>query len=79
MSLAEVCNAILGVLAASGIKSAFTPEDSKAASKGDLKDLTFSIIRRYHLIKNIQRRDYDGALAYYDMETKEVVYSIWPL
>lgn len=79
ISFAGISNATFGSLAASSIKSAFTSENKKAATKGDLKAYTNAILGRYHLVKNIPRRQSDGAMPYYDMETNEVVYSIWSL
>lgn len=79
MSLSGIGNATAGNLIADDIKSAFTTKENKAATKGDLKHLVHSILRRYHLVKKLDHRHDDGALPYYDMETKEIVYSIWPL
>ena len=79
VSIAGVGNATIGALAASGIKSVFTHPDNKAATKGDLKDLAMTFTRRYHLVNNLPKRDTDGALAYFDMETQEIIYSIYPL
>jgi hypothetical protein len=71
-------NATIGTLAADGLKSLFTSQENKPATKGDLKNLTNKIIKRYHLVKNIPKR-LDGALPYFDIETNEVIYSIFPL
>ena len=73
MSLAGMGNATAGSLAADGIKALLTPNDSKPATKGDLKKLVSEINGRYHLVKNIEPR-FDGALPYFDFDTNEVVY-----
>jgi len=78
MSLAGTGNAMAGVLAADGIKALLTPISSKPATKGDLQNLKKQIVNRYHKITNLQQRN-DGALPYFDMDTGEVVYSLFPL
>jgi hypothetical protein len=79
VSLGGIVNATIGTLTAKRIDSVFTAEENKLATKGDLIAYTNTILGRYHLVKNIQRRQSDGALPYYDMETNKVVYSIWTL
>lgn len=66
-------NAALGTLAVDATKAIFTSEDNKSATKGDLKHLAAEITGRYHLVKNISPR-FDGALAYFDMQTQCVEY-----
>lgn len=78
MSLAGTGNAMAGVLAADGIKALLTPISSKPATKGDLENLKKQLVNRYHKITNLQQRN-DGALPYFDMDTGEVVYSIFLL
>lgn len=73
ISAAGVGNAALVPLAVDAAKAIFTLEDNKSATKGDLKRLTAEINGRYHLVKNMPAR-YDGALAYFDMQTQCVEY-----
>ena len=73
VSIAGVGNATLGSLAAGGLKSIFTPENNKPATKGDLKQLIEKLDYRYHLVNNLPRR-LDGALPYFDLDTGEIVY-----
>ena len=73
ISAAVVGNAALGTLAVETAKAIFTLEDNKSATKGDLKRLAEQINGRHHLVKNMPQRN-DGALPYYDMHTKEIVY-----
>lgn len=78
VSLPGVGNAALGSLAADGLISILTPEEKKPATKADIKNLSDKIIKRYHLVENLPK-GVDGAIPYFDMETKNIVYSIWPL
>ena len=73
VSLAGIGNAAGGTIAADALKSIVTSFDDKPATKGDLKKLKEQILGRYHIINNLAPR-YDGALAYYDMETNMVIY-----
>ncbi|WP_372758104.1 hypothetical protein [Mariniflexile sp.] len=75
MSVAGMGNATAGTLIADGIKAVFTSAENKPATKGDLKNLTEKLVKRYHPIKNMQRQP-NGALPYYDIETGNVVYSL---
>lgn len=73
ISAAGIGNAALGTIAVNTAKALFTSEDNKSATKGDLKRLAAEINGRYHLVKNMSPR-FDGALAYFDMETQFVEY-----
>ena len=74
MSLASVGNAALGVAVIDSVKSLFTPEDNKSATKKDIKELkSFINGQRYLEIKNIQNDNYSRK-PYYDIETKNVVF-----
>lgn len=73
ISVSGVGNAALGTVAADLTKSIFTRTENKPATKGDLSKLQENLIGRYHKIANMNAR-IDGALPYFDMETKEVVY-----
>ncbi|MDO7173728.1 hypothetical protein [Mariniflexile sp. AS56] len=78
LSLAGVGNATIGTLAADGVKFLFTPPDKKTATKGDLIELANKLTTKYHLVKNLPPR-HDGALPYFSMETKMIIYSLWAL
>jgi len=78
MSLAGMGNAAAGSLAADAVKTIFTPMDSKPATKGDIKNLTYKLVKRYHRVVNVDPQS-NGALPYFDMETNELIYSIIPL
>lgn len=73
MSMAGVGNAAVGTLAVKAITSLLTPEENKPATKKDLQNLVASIKQRYHPILNAAA-NHDGSKAYYDMETKNIVY-----
>ena len=77
MSLAGMGNAAAGNLAADAVKSLLTPIDNKPATKGDLKKLTEKLINRYHFVSNMPQR-YDGALPYFDIETGEINFYLYP-
>ena len=77
MSLAGVGNSTAGTIFANKLQNAFTPLENKPATKGDLNILANKIIKRYHKVNNLPTRS-DGALPYFDMETNEIVYSIFP-
>tara|TARA_R110002073_G_scaffold72537_1_gene177070 strand:- start:31645 stop:32067 length:423 start_codon:yes stop_codon:yes gene_type:complete len=76
MSLAGIGNATAGKLLADGLKSTFTPEDNKPATKGDLKKLKELIIPRYHKINNLPAQN--GLPPHFDLESNEVVYLRFP-
>ena len=54
------------------MKSIFTKEENKPATKGDLK-LISSKLERFQIIKNMNP-NIDGKRAYYDNEQKIIVY-----
>ncbi len=72
MSAAGIGNATAGALAADVLKNAFTNNNNKPATKGDILLLRKSF-DRYQRILNIPVRP-DGMLPYFDMETKFLVY-----
>jgi hypothetical protein len=73
MSLAGAGNAAAGALAVNLITNALTPEEKKAATKGDLSRLE-NKLKRYHRVINFQPRA-DGSVAIFDMESKHIIYS----
>jgi Fe-S-cluster-containing dehydrogenase component len=73
VSIAGVGNATLGNLAASSLKSIFTPENNKPATKGDLNKLLDKLNYRYHLINNYPPQP-NGTFAYFDLQTNEMVF-----
>jgi hypothetical protein len=78
MSLAGTGNAVVGNLIADGLKSVLKAPENKPATKGDIDMLTSKIVKRYHRINNLAKRQ-DGALPYFDMETNEIFYSFLPI
>jgi hypothetical protein len=73
MSLAGVGNAAAGTLAVNALTSLFTSEENKPATKKDIQNLIGSLKQRYYPVMNIPITQ-DGSKAYYDMETKNIVY-----
>ena len=73
MSTSGVANAAVGNVIAGGIKSFFTAEKNKPATKGDINDLITLIKKRYLPIQNMPMNQH-GEFPYYDVETKNVVY-----
>ncbi|WP_372744155.1 hypothetical protein [Lutibacter sp.] len=77
VSLAGISNAALGtILANSGtafVKSRFTKEEDKPATKGDLKKLEDLINKQYFEVYNVSPDIY-GRRAYFDMATSKIVY-----
>lgn len=73
ISAAGIGNAALGNLAAGSLKSLFTSEENKPATKGDLKLLFEKLDWRYHPVSNLARGT-DGSFPYYDLETGLIVY-----
>ncbi|WP_299117559.1 hypothetical protein [uncultured Winogradskyella sp.] len=73
MSLAGVGNAAAGAMLANTIKTVFTKEDNKAATKGDLKRLTEKLLGRYHLVNNLPVNS-KGEYPYFDLQANVVVY-----
>ena len=72
MSLAGVGNSVAGTLAVEGLKSLFTSEGNKPATKSDIKNLERRF-NRYLEIKNIHR-NIQNQIPYYDSVQKVVVY-----
>lgn len=72
ISWAGVGNATLGSVAGDFVVNAFTLEDNKNATKGDIKRLE-SKLNRFHLIKNIQP-NFEGKQPYYDLVLGVLVY-----
>ncbi len=73
MSIAGVGNAAVGTLAVNALTSLFTSEENKPATKKDLQNLIGSLKQRYYPVLNIPSMQ-NGSKAYYDMETKNIVY-----
>ena len=71
--MAGVGNATAGSLIADGIKSVFSKEESKPATKGDVKRIESLLNQRYHEIANMQP-NFEGKYPFYDMHTMSVVY-----
>lgn len=75
MSLAGIGNAAAGTLAINLATSLFTSEENKPATRKDLQNLLGNLKQRYHHIINVPPLQ-DGKKAFYDMETKCIVYLI---
>jgi hypothetical protein len=73
MSLAGFGNAAAGTLAVKLATNLFTSQESKPATKGDMKNLLASLKQRYHPIKGTPMRP-DGSKPFYDIQTQTVVY-----
>jgi len=73
MSWAGVGNAATAFLIVDLLMKALTKDENKAVTKSVLKKELSNWIGRYHKIISLPPRQ-DGALPYFDMETKEVVY-----
>lgn len=73
ITMASVGGATAGSLIADGIKSVFTPEDKKAATKGDLKLLAEKLTGRYFPINNLPPRS-DGTYPYFDIVNLKLIY-----
>ncbi|SHK12602.1 hypothetical protein SAMN04488007_2092 [Maribacter aquivivus] len=72
MSAAGIGNATAGALAADVLKNAFTNNNNKPATKGDILALSQKI-ERYQRVLNIALGA-NGELPYFDMVTKKIVY-----
>ena len=72
MSAAGIGNATAGALAADVLKNAFTNNNNKPATKGDILALSQKI-ERYQRVLNIALGA-NGELPYFDMVTKQIVY-----
>lgn len=73
MSLAGVGNAAAGVAAVEVVKSIFTTQDNKPATKKDIQELKALITGRYLLVNNMDS-DAFGRSPFYDVNTGNVVY-----
>ncbi len=73
MSVEGIGNAAAGTLAINLITNALTPEEKKPATKGDLTRIE-DRLKRYHRVMNYSSK-LDGSIAYFDLETKKVIYS----
>ena len=73
MSLAGVGNATAGTLAADAIKTIFTKDANKPATKGDIAQIFEKLNSRYHLVKN-QAPNKFGQYPYFDLVENVVVY-----
>jgi hypothetical protein len=89
ISVVGVGNATGGALLADQLTKAFTSEENKPATKGDLQTLAkyniqslatksdiqalLNKMERYHKVQNMQPNQ-AGKFPYFDMETKMVVY-----
>jgi hypothetical protein len=72
MSFAGVGNSVAGTLAVEALKSLFTSEENKPATKSDIKNLERRF-NRYQQIKNIPK-NIKNQKPYYDSVQKIVVY-----
>lgn len=73
INLAGIGNAAIANFATDTLKDWFTSEDQKPATKADLKNMLNEFRKRYQEISNIPIRP-DGSKAFYDNQTKKVVY-----
>lgn len=76
MSLAGIGNAAAGNVLYDMLKSFLTNEENKSASRGQAQEiitLLKELKERHHKVINLPPRD-DGALPYYDMQTRELIY-----
>lgn len=73
INIAGIGNAAIANVATETLKSLFTSEDNKPLTKGDFKQLMTQFKKRYEKIDNIPRRA-DGTQAYFDNETRKVIY-----
>jgi hypothetical protein len=74
MSLAGIGNATVGVVAADFIKTVFTKDENKPATKKDIQDLKSMINGGRYLRVNNAKNDALGRKAFFDVETGYVVY-----
>lgn len=73
VSLAGVANAALGAVAVDLTKSIFTPDENKAATKKDIREIKELVTKRYHQVLNMHK-DLSGNSPFFDMLTKKIVY-----
>ncbi|MFT4830508.1 MAG: hypothetical protein ACI815_000142 [Psychroserpens sp.] len=72
MSAPGIGNATAGALTANALKSIFTNQNEKPATKGDIIALG-NKINRYQKVLNLPFGP-DGSQPHFDMETKKIVY-----
>jgi hypothetical protein len=72
MSFAGVGNAAAGTLAVEAIKSIFTSEENKPATKKDIQNLVNKFQR--HLKVHNMNPNFNGQLPYFDIESGFLVY-----
>jgi hypothetical protein len=73
INLAGIGNAAIANVTTDVLKSFFTSEDNKPATKGDLNRLLVQFKSRYDKIENMPKK-LDQTEAYFDNEKKVVVY-----
>ena len=73
INLAGIGNAAIANIATDLAKTIFTRDENKPATKGDIQTLLAKTNGRFFRVSNIPIRN-DGAIAYYDMELKSIVY-----
>jgi hypothetical protein len=73
INMAGIGNAAIANVATDALKKLFTHEDNKPATKGDLKKMIAQFKNRFEKIQNMPKQ-LDQTEAYFDHETKEVVY-----
>ena len=73
INLAGIGNAAIANVATDALKRILTHADNKPATKGDIKNLIAQFKNRYEKVENIPKRP-DQTEAYFDNETKEIVY-----
>lgn len=71
--MAGIGNAAIANVATDVVKTIFTKEENKPATKGDLLGIISKIQSRFMPVINIPNRS-DGARAFYDSETESVVF-----
>jgi len=73
INIAGIGNATIANFATDFVKTIFTPEENKPATKGDLLGMLSKIQLRYMPISNIPNRG-DGARPFYDSGTETLVF-----
>jgi hypothetical protein len=73
MSMSGIGNAATGALLANSLQKLLTPNNSKAASKGDIEDLKSFLRQRYFIIKNMPL-NHLGQTPHFDIQTQNIIY-----
>ncbi len=73
ISIAGDANAAIGTAAVDLVKNIFTPKDDMPATKRDIQEVKALLKDRYFPVRNINKDAY-GRLAYYDIETGNLIY-----